>query len=174
MKINMIRFPLNQCKITSRKQRLWKTIWLLKMLVVWGSKDQGKRTLRQNLHESKYVQNFTTSMQKNKSIKENLTINLDVENVGVLGSKTTMKENKQGGTFALKLMCPRIHKIHDKAQVTNRDFENQLGCWKCWCIGSENNKERGHIWGEICMKINVSKNPQNPWQSTSRRQRFFL
>ena len=33
-----------------------------------------------------------------------------------------MKENKQGGTFALKLICPEIHQIHAKVQVDSRDF----------------------------------------------------
>ena len=59
---------------------------------------------------------------------EVLKINLDVENVGGLGVKTTRKEGKLVAKFARKLMFQEFNQINEKVQGDIRDFENQLGC----------------------------------------------
>ena len=71
-------------------------------------------------------------MEKVKLQTEIIKINLHVENADGLRVKTRMKMDKDGAKFTWKLMCPEFHQINGKVQVTNWDFENQLGCRKCW------------------------------------------
>ena len=73
---------------------------MLKMLVVSESKTgkQGAK-IGQNFHENKCDQNSTQSMEKVKSPTKIMKINLDVDNAGGLGLKTTMKKDKQGAKF---------------------------------------------------------------------------
>ena len=73
---------------------------MLRMLVVSDSKkgNQGAKK-GQNFHKNKCDQNSTQSMEKVKLQTEINKINLDVENAGGLGLKTTMKKNKQRAKF---------------------------------------------------------------------------
>ena len=74
-----------------------KLTWMLKILVVWGSKDQRKRaTLGPNLYENLCIPNSTKSMERVKSPTKILKTNFDVENVDGFGVKTTKKEGNLG------------------------------------------------------------------------------
>ena len=118
----------------------------MKMLVVSESKTgkQGAKT-GQNFQENKCVQNSTQSMEKVKLQTQIFKINLDVEKAGVLGLKTTMRKDKQGAKFTLKSMCPDFHQINRKGQVTNKDYENYLRCFKCrWFRGEKTMKKDKH------------------------------
>ena len=69
-------------------------------------------------------------MEKYKLITEILKINLDVENVGGFGVKTTKKEGNLEAKFTIKLMCPEFTKSMEKVKSpavileTNLDVEN--------------------------------------------------
>ena len=86
---------------------------MLKILVVWGWKQQWKRTNRGKIYMKKCVQNSTKSIEKVKSPTEIIKIILDVEKAGGLGLKTTMKKDKQGQNLHEK-MCPEFHQINGK------------------------------------------------------------
>ena len=73
---------------------------MLRMLVVSESKTAKERAKKcQNFHDNKCVQNSTQSMEKIKLQTEIIKINLDVEKVGGLGLKTTMKKDNQGAKY---------------------------------------------------------------------------
>ena len=113
----------------------------------------------QNFHENKCVQNSTKLMEKVKLQTEIIKIYLDVEKAGGLGLKTRMKKDKQGAKFTWKSLCPEFHKNNRKGQVTNKDYENYLRCWKCRWFRGEKSNEKGQKGGKIYMKINVSRIP---------------
>ena len=69
-------------------------------------------------------------METVKLQTEIFKINLDGENAGGLGLKTTMEKDKQGAKFTWKLKCLEFHQINRKGQVNNRDYANYLECWK--------------------------------------------
>ena len=88
---------------------------MLKMLVVWRSKQQRKKTIRgQNLHENKSVQNSSKSMQNYHWKTEIMKSNLDVDNICGLGFKKTKKEGELGAEFASKLVCQELYQIQRK------------------------------------------------------------
>ena len=88
---------------------------MLKILVVWGWKQQWKSTNRgQNLHENECAKNSTKSIEKVKSPTKIMKIILDVENADGLGVKTRMKKDKEGAKFTWKVMCPEFHQINRK------------------------------------------------------------
>ena len=60
-------------------------------------------------------------MEKVKLPTEIIKIILDVEKTSGLGVKTTMKKDKQGAKFTWELVCPELHQINRKGQVTNKD-----------------------------------------------------
>ena len=174
MKINMCRIHLKQCKITSRKQILWKLTWMLKMLVVLGLQQERKRAKSgQNLHQNKCVQNSTKSKEKVELPKEIIKINLDVANAGGFRLKKTMKKYKQGAQFTWKLMCPEFNQMNRKGQLINREYENYLGCWTWWWLGGEKNKERGQTGGKVWLKLNVSRNSPNQMNGARWQKRFW-
>ena len=80
-------------------------------------------------------------------------------------------KGQTGGKFTWKLMCPEFHQINGKGQVTNRDFENQLECWKCWWFRSKKQENKGQRVVKSFKKINASKIPPNQWKRLSYKQR---
>ena len=81
-------------------------------------------------------------------------------------------KGQTGGKFTWKLMCPEFHQINGKGQVTNRDFENQLECWKCWWFRSKKQENKGQRVVKSFKKINASKIPPNQWKRLSYKQRL--
>ena len=132
------RVPPNQWKRLSCKQRLsnligcWKSWWFGVENNNEKGQAGGKFTWKLMCPEFHQI-----NRKGHKSPTKIIKINLDVENADGLGVKTRMKRDKEGAKFTWKWMCPEFHQINRKGQVTNKDYQNYLGCWKSWSFGVE-------------------------------------
>ena len=88
-----------------------------------------------------------------KSPTKIIKTNLDVENADGLGVKTRMKRDKEGAKFTWKWMCPEFHQISRKGQVTNKDYQNYLGCWKSWSFGVETTMKKDKQGAKFTWKL---------------------
>ena len=88
---------------------------------------------------------FNQINRKKEGDKKILKINVDVENVGGLGVKTTKKQGKLGAKFARKLMCQEFNQINRKVVVDKKILKINLDVENVGGLGVKTTKKQGKM-----------------------------